>query len=137
MTDQNPSYRVVCFGEVLWDCLPGGRVPGGAPLNVAYHLRKAGCDATVASAVGDDELGIELLAIMSQWDLDTSRVNIHDLLPTGTVEVALEASIPSYIIRDGVAWDEISWDANASVMSAAEPSLFFDGNLLVKVGIQR
>ena len=74
---------------------------------------------------GNDELGRELLAIMSQWDLDTSRVNIHDLLPTGTVEVALEASIPSYIIRDGVAWDEISWDANTSVMPAAEPSAIF------------
>ena len=137
MTDQNPSYRVVCFGEVLWDCLPGGRVPGGAPLNVAYHLRKAGCDATVVSAVGDDELGRELLAIMSQWDLDTSRVNIHDRLPTGTVEVALEAGIPSYKICDGVAWDEISGDANASVMSAAEPSAIGFGSLAQRTHLNR
>ena len=137
MSDQNPSYRVVCFGEVLWDCLPGGRVPGGAPLNVAYHLRKAGCDATVVSAVGDDELGRELLAIMSQWDLDTSRVNIHDHLPTGTVEVALDDGIPSYSIRNGVAWDEISWDANASVMSAAEPSAIEFGSLAQRTHFNR
>lgn len=137
MTDQNPSYRVVCFGEVLWDCLPGGRVPGGAPLNVAYHLRKAGCDATVVSAVGNDELGRELLAIMSQWGLDSSRINIHDLLPTGTVEVALEAGIPSYTIRDGVAWDEIYWDAKASVMSAAEPSAIVFGSLAQRTHFNR
>ncbi len=137
MTDQNLSYRVVCFGEVLWDCLPGGRVPGGAPLNVAYHLCKAGCDATVVSAVGDDELGRELLAIMNQWELETSRINIHDHLPTGTVEVALEDGIPSYSIRNGVAWDEISWDANASVMSEAEPSAIVFGSLAQRTHFNR
>ncbi len=31
---------MICFGEILWDCLPTGRFPGGASLNVAYHLRQ-------------------------------------------------------------------------------------------------
>ena len=30
--------RVVSFGEILWDKLPSGKVPGGAPLNFAYRL---------------------------------------------------------------------------------------------------
>ena len=34
------KHQVVCFGEVLWDILPTGAVPGGAPMNVAYHLQK-------------------------------------------------------------------------------------------------
>jgi hypothetical protein len=35
--------RVLCFGEVLWDCKHEGRFPGGAPCNVAYHLHRIGC----------------------------------------------------------------------------------------------
>ncbi|MGZ8538962.1 MAG: hypothetical protein ACXWV9_11900 [Flavisolibacter sp.] len=34
------KHPVVCFGEVLWDILPSGAVPGGAPMNVTYHLHK-------------------------------------------------------------------------------------------------
>ena len=30
--------RVVSFGEILWDKLPSGKEPGGAPLNFAYRL---------------------------------------------------------------------------------------------------
>ncbi len=33
---------IICFGEVLWDMLPTGAKPGGAPLNVAVHLKKQG-----------------------------------------------------------------------------------------------
>ena len=43
--------KVLCFGEVLWDSLPRGLFPGGAPLNVAYHLRKFGLRPLVVSAV--------------------------------------------------------------------------------------
>jgi fructokinase len=31
---------VVCYGEILWDILPDKSLPGGAPMNVAYHLKK-------------------------------------------------------------------------------------------------
>ena len=30
--------KVVSFGEVLWDKLPSGKIPGGAPLNFGYRL---------------------------------------------------------------------------------------------------
>ena len=35
----NKTNEVVCFGEILWDILPSGAKPGGAPMNVAYHLK--------------------------------------------------------------------------------------------------
>jgi fructokinase len=40
MIDSTHKHQVVCFGEVLWDIFPSGAVPGGAPMNVAYHLHK-------------------------------------------------------------------------------------------------
>jgi len=41
MPDKN-LHQVVCFGEVLWDILPTGATPGGAPMYVAWHLKKFG-----------------------------------------------------------------------------------------------
>ncbi len=49
-------HPVVCFGETLWDVLPDGKQPGGAPMNVAYHLGKLGKNPAVISRVGKDEL---------------------------------------------------------------------------------
>ena len=50
---------VLCFGEILWDSLPEGLFPGGAPFNVAYHLRRLGARAVPVTAVGRDTLGDE------------------------------------------------------------------------------
>ena len=38
------SEIAVCFGEVLWDILPTEALPGGAPMNVAYHLNQLGIE---------------------------------------------------------------------------------------------
>ena len=45
---------ILCFGEVLWDSLPRGIFPGGAPVNVAYHLTQFGHHAVPVTAVGRD-----------------------------------------------------------------------------------
>ncbi len=34
------KYNIACLGEILWDILPDQELPGGAPMNVAYHLQK-------------------------------------------------------------------------------------------------
>lgn len=36
------QHPIICYGEILWDILPSGTVPGGAPMNVNYHLTKLG-----------------------------------------------------------------------------------------------
>ena len=101
--------RVLCFGEVLWDCLPRGRLPGGAPVNVAYHLKQLGAEPLVVSAVGDDVLGSEMLAHLEKRGLSTELIARHPHVPTGTVSVALDdAGQPTYTIRPNVAWDEIT-----------------------------
>ncbi|RMF98025.1 MAG: carbohydrate kinase, partial [Planctomycetota bacterium] len=40
---------VIGLGEVLWDCFPESRRPGGAPANVAYHAAQLGNSGIVCS----------------------------------------------------------------------------------------
>lgn len=56
------SKEIVCFGETLWDLVPSGKMPGGAPMNVAVHLAYAGYHSCIISRVGHDIFGKELVS---------------------------------------------------------------------------
>lgn len=100
---------IACFGEALWDILPRGIFLGGAPLNVAYHLSRAGVEALPVSAVGRDFLGDEALRRMESWGLGSRFVARPPGRPTGTVRATLDAKgVASYRIARGVAWDRIA-----------------------------
>lgn len=102
------SLLVVGMGEALWDMLPEGRKLGGAPANFAYHVSQFGLDSRVVSAVGDDELGNEILANFAEKQLDCQIEKVT--YPTGTVQVTLdEKGVPCYEIKEGVAWDNIPY----------------------------
>ena len=47
---------ITVFGEMLWDMLPSGKQPGGAPMNVAIHLKNFGLNPAFISRVGDGVL---------------------------------------------------------------------------------
>lgn len=101
--------NLLCFGEILWDFLPAGLFPGGAPFNVAYHLHRQGSDVLVVSAVGCDLLGDELRRRLQAWGLDTSGIARHPDLPTGHVRATVSArGDASYEIVKDVAWDCIT-----------------------------
>lgn len=102
------SLLVVGMGEALWDMLPEGRKLGGAPANFAYHVSQFGLDTRVVSAVGDDELGNEILANFAEKQLECQIEKVA--YSTGTVQVTLdEKGIPCYEIKEGVAWDNIPY----------------------------
>ena len=106
MSEARPG--VVCFGEILWDFLPRGAFPGGAPFNVAYHLHRLGLHAHLVSAVGHDLLGDDLLRRLKGWGLATDGITRHLGLPTGHVRAVLDAAgNASYEIAPEVAWDQI------------------------------
>ncbi|MDD6373984.1 MAG: carbohydrate kinase [Bifidobacteriaceae bacterium] len=96
---------VLSLGELLWDMLPGGKRAGGAPVNFIYHATHNGADGYAISAVGEDELGDELLAAVKAAGINS--VIQRNAWPTGTVDVALNNGIPEYTIVRGVAWDHI------------------------------
>jgi fructokinase len=107
MTENHANAAVLCFGEMLWDSLPRGLFPGGAPMNVAYHLRQLGLRAAPVSAVGRDALGDELLRRVTAWDLKTDFIRVRDDKPTGLVRVRIEKGGPAYDIVENAAWDWI------------------------------
>ncbi len=97
---------VVGMGEALWDMLPEGKKIGGAPANFAYHVSQFGLDSRVVSAVGEDELGEEILRNFREKKLNCMIETVP--YPTGTVQVELDVNgVPCYDIREGVAWDNI------------------------------
>ena len=99
---------ILCFGEILWDSLPAGLFPGGAPFNVGYHLHKLGADVRIVSAVGRDKLGDEILRRLKGWDLSTELIAVNNGLPTGTVIAEVGGSGDAhYSITTSVAWDQI------------------------------
>ena len=103
---------VVGIGEALWDMLPAGRQLGGAPANFAFHAGQfLGMDQVMAvSALGQDALGEETEAAFKERHLPVYMPRVA--FPTGTVQVCLDGKgIPSYDIREGVAWDNIPFDS--------------------------
>ena len=101
---------IVGLGEILWDCLPEGKKLGGAPANFAFHARLFGADSVAISAIGNDELGDEILRELNQEGLMYLLPRVEQ--ETGTVQVTLDSEgIPTYEIKTGVAWDNIPFTA--------------------------
>lgn len=99
---------IVGMGEALWDCLPEGRKIGGAPANFAYHVGQFGFNSLAVSAIGNDELGAEIVEKFNQRNLRHLLETVD--YPTGTVQVTLdEKGIPCYEILEDVAWDNIPY----------------------------
>ena len=84
--------KALCFGEILWDVDGETRTLGGAPLNVAGHIRRLGGESAVVSAVGDDELGRMTLEAIDRLGVDRSLVRISEY-GTGVAEVTLGATL--------------------------------------------
>ena len=102
---------VVGLGEVLWDVLPEGKKLGGAPANFAYHAGQfLGMNNTIAvSALGNDKLADETIEALKEHGLNDLLPRVP--YPTGTVQVQLdEQGIPTYDIKENVAWDNIPFD---------------------------
>lgn len=133
----------IIVGEVLWDCFSeqdgGQRVLGGAPLNVAWNLAGLGLEPLLISAVGDDELGGEILNRMKGFGMSIEGVAVLPGVPTGTVQVTLADGEPQYDIVKNVAWDQIPSpdaalseaisDRLADSHRAGKPALFYHGSL--------
>jgi fructokinase len=131
-TKNQKKKTVVCYGEVLWDIFPTQTKPGGAPMNVAYHLRKFGIDSRMISRVGNDEAGNKLLKLLTEWNIPTGNCQIDNTYETGKViATVLPGNEMSYSIHSPVAWDyitsEIDYD---SLVSEADAFVF--GSLITR-----
>ena len=100
------QIAVVCFGEILWDILPTGAKPGGAPMNVAYHLKKLGIDPLLIARVGLDDYGRRLIDLLGNAGIDTDYSQMDTTKETGIVYAKPnEFDEVVYDIVYPVAWD--------------------------------
>ena len=124
--------RVPClvFGEILLDCFAdGSEVPGGAPFNVAWHLRAFGLDPCLISRVGRDAAGHELLAIMAGHGMTTAFVQQDDERPTGRVAIHPAADGHTFEILADQAYDHIALPAHPLPQGSA---FLYHGSLALR-----
>ncbi len=120
------EYNIVGLGEILWDLLPGGRKPGGAPANFAYHAFRLGNRSRIASRVGTDVLGCEAIDRLKALELSADCVQADHRHPTGTVYVEVDPKgQPHYTITEDVAWDHLEWTPEWQELAAGADAVCF------------
>lgn len=123
---------IVCFGEVLWDMLPSGAQPGGAPMNVAIHLKRQGLNPFIVSSVGSDNEGKNLRAFLQETEMSLEFLQTDETLPTSQVLVHLDSEKnATYKICEPVAWDNIQYSKELKKL-AAKTDLIVFGTLALR-----
>lgn len=109
--NEKKIYVIAGLGEILWDIFPQGKQLGGAPANFAYHVSTLGHQGIIASRIGRDTLGKEILDFLNSAGLSIENIQVDPDHPTGTVDVKIESNgNPEYIITQNVAWDFFALD---------------------------
>ncbi|KIO78100.1 hypothetical protein TH53_05785 [Pedobacter lusitanus] len=137
MSAENKTPLIICYGEILWDNLPGGRMAGGAPMNVAYHLNRVGAESKLISRTGEDKAGAELVCFCSKIGLPTELIQFDELHATGEVigKVTDDHEM-AYDILTNVAWDYIAYKPNHSVLAGTADAFVF-GSLAARNQVSR
>lgn len=111
---------------------PGRTVtaPGGVGRNIAENLARLGTPVRLVGAVGRDHAGDLLLSSLSRLDVDTTRVNRHRTVRTGTYTAVLTSTGDLDVgVADMAATESVvPADLGGSLLADAS-WLVLDGNL--------
>lgn len=122
--------RPVLLGEVLFDRFPdGSEVLGGAPFNVAWHLRGFGENPLFISRVGEDGAGRQVRLAMDAWGMDVTGLQTDPAHPTGAVRIELAEGEPRFEILPDQAYDFICL---ADVPALERPAFLYHGSLALR-----
>jgi fructokinase len=120
---------VLLFGEVLFDVFPDQKLPGGAPLNVARHLRAFGLNPVLITRAGSDADRSELVRLLRDFGLDTRGVQIDPTHPTGRVLVQPGTLGREFSVPPDQAYDFINVHLARLTALSAAPRLLYFGTL--------
>jgi len=123
------SPAVLLFGEVLMDRFPDRDVLGGAPFNVARHLRGFGLTPVLVTRIGNDAAGAEVLQAMEGFGMAVQGVQRDGSHPTGQVEILLGADGHSFEILPDQAYDHILGHDAQQVARSVRAKLVYFGTL--------
>jgi len=124
-TEIAPPNRVICLGEILFDCLADDlgqslnqvkswtAYPGGAPANTACALVKLGTSSAFIGCIGQDSLGESLMQILRKVGVNISGVQRNPKFPTRQV----------YVLR------QPNGDRDFAGFSSSQPGAFADAYL--------
>ena len=99
---------IFIFGEVLFDVYENGEEKlGGAPFNVAWHLKGFGMEPQFISSIGCDKRGEKVIALMEKWQLNTTGITKTEKYHTGVVNVYTDRNGPFFKIPYNQAFDHI------------------------------
>lgn len=126
------TKKVICFGEMLWDCFPDCETAGGAPMNVALHLKQLGLEVQMISRLGKDDYGNKLLGFVKSYGLKLDLIQEDLEHPTGMVLVNnTNRENIKYDIVAPSAWDFICLtEENQQAVTEADALVF--GSLAVR-----
>lgn len=131
------SNKIVAFGEVVWDILPGDKTLGGTPLNMVFRCNSFGEEGFLLSRLGYDNSGQEALDRLEELGISDKNVQIDDEFPTGTVNVTFDENEESkYEVVPDVAFDHIEFSAEALKLARNANCLFY-GLLPLRFGISK
>ena len=124
------SNKIICFGEILWDIFPDGKMIGGAPFNVAASIYDLGGNVKLISRVGKDSLGNEIIENIKAKGLSVKFIQSDNFYATVKVLIALDKNgIAKYKIASDAAWDFI--ESTPTIINAvSEANAFIFGSLV-------
>jgi pseudouridine kinase len=104
--------------------------PGGVGRNIAENLARLGTPVRLVGSVGRDHAGDLLLTSLSRLDVDTTRVNRHRTVRTGTYTAVLTSDGDLDVgVADMAATESVvPADLGGSLLANAS-WLILDGNL--------
>jgi fructokinase len=118
--------KIISIGEILWDIFPSGKELGGASTNFSYFVRKLGQDGLIASRVGSDEAGREILTSLQKLKIPLDYIQIDPYHPTGIVDVKVgPVGLPDYVIKENVAWDYIELNEGLKKLAGEADVIYF------------
>lgn len=123
------DQSVIAFGETLVDQFRDRNVLGGAPFNVACHLRALGADPVLVTRAGKDALGDQLQRAMADRGLDMQGVQRDPGRPTGRVKVTETEHGHDFDILSDQAYDHIHPSLARMVGLSSHPQIIYFGTL--------
>jgi len=126
--------NIIIFGEVLFDVYNNGEEKlGGAPFNVAWHLKGFGMDPLFISSIGCDERGERILALMEKWHLNTTGITKTAEYHTGVVNVYIDRKGPFFEIPYDQAFDHIKCKIDlVKLKNENTQTLLYHGSLALR-----
>ena len=129
---------VLLVGEALVDEFADQHVAGGAPLNVARHLAAIGVPALLATRIGVDDAGGQLVrASMKRFGLSEQGLQLDQQHPTGRVSVIEVDGSHRFEIHADAAWDHLDGAALPALLIQHEPDFVYFGSLAQRHPIAR